>query len=113
MLDIVEIAILNSLLGNSCSLTIADPGCESITKAIEDLERFLGSILEEIDDIQHIVVWDGSNRITVIWIRMDGEEEAYVVRYEDHMLSARERRLFERVFREFYGISIYPWGSSS
>jgi hypothetical protein len=105
-LPLVEILIANSPLKGSHKIKITSPQSKSIGDGIDHFETAVGSILSEIENIESTKVYYCKKRVSLIFEKVEGTKDEYVVRYADHKLNASERGQFETNMREVYGIPI-------
>jgi len=105
-LALVEIVVANSPLDGSPKLKITDPESNPIGEAIAHFEKVVGGILADIEHIESIKVHYRKKRISLIFEKLDGATDKYVVRYSDHRLNALERRLFEEHMRDTHSIPV-------
>ena len=103
---LVEVVVLNSPLEGSPKIKITDPDSHPIGDAIGHFEKAVGGILSEIENIESIKVYYHNKRVSLIFEKIEDEEDKYVVRYSDHRLNATERRTFEDYLRDTHGITI-------
>ncbi len=103
---LVEVVVLNSPLEGSPKIKITDPDSHPIGDAIGHFEKAVGGILSEIENIESIKVYYHNKRVSLIFEKIEDEDDKYVVRYSDHRLNATERRMFEDYLRDIHGIPI-------
>jgi len=103
---LVEVVVLNSPLESSPKIKITDPDSHPIGDAIGHFEKAVGRILSEIENIESIKVYYHNKRVSLIFEKIEDEDDKYVVRYSDHRLNATERRAFEEYLRDTHGIPI-------
>ncbi len=103
---LVEIVVSNSPLDGSAKLKIISPDTSSIGDSISHFEKAVGSILNDVDNVDSIKVLFRKKRVSLIF---DGQENPgeYVVRYSDHRLNAIERRPFEDFMEQEHGVTIF------
>jgi len=105
-LALVELVVANSPLDGSPKLKITDPDSNPIGEGIAHFEKAVGSILADIEHIESIKVHYRRKRVSLIFEKLNGVADEFVVRYSDHRLNAFERRLFEQHMRETHGIQV-------
>lgn len=103
---LVEVVVLNSPLEGSPKIKITDPDSHPIGNAIGHFEKAVGGILSEIENIESIKVYYHKKRVSLIFEKVEGADDEYVVRYSDHRLNAMERRSFEDHLRDVHGIPV-------
>jgi len=103
---LVEVVVLNSPLEGSPKIKITDPDSHPIGDAIGHFEKVVGGILSDIENIESIKVHYRKKRVSLIFEKVEGSDDEYVVRYSDHRLNALERRSFEEHLRNVHGIPV-------
>ena len=103
---LVEVVVLNSPLEGSPKIKITDPDSHPIGDAIGHFEKAVGGILSDIENIESIKVHYRKKRVSLIFEKVEGSDDEYVVRYSDHRLNALERRSFEEHLRNVHGIPV-------
>jgi len=102
----VELVVANTPLAGACGMRLTDAESNPIGKAVIHFEQRIGKILSPIDRIESIKVLFRDKRVSLQFEREDESKDAYVVRYSDHRLTPKERRLFEEHMREIHEIPV-------
>jgi len=104
-LPIVEISVRNASLDKGVSVRIGDPCSVSISPAISRYTERIGGLIDEISDIEWIKV-HYRTRVTLKFEVYGDDPEYYVVRYSDYTLREKERREFEALMVNEYGLRL-------
>jgi len=103
---LVEVTVKNSGLDGSPQLRINDQSNDSIAPALGQLGGTFGHPLEVVEDIESIKVYHYKKRIKMIFEKLEGSDDKYVVRYADQPLNGTQRREFEQEMENEHGITI-------
>lgn len=103
---LVELVVGNSPLDGRPKIKITDPDSNPIRQGISHFEAAIGSILGSIENIESVKVYFNKKRVSLIFEPFENKEDEYIVRYSDHRLNAKERKLFEDYIRKEYGIQV-------
>lgn len=103
---LVEVTVKNSGLDGSPQLRINDQSNDSIAPALSQLGGTFGHPLEVVEDIESIKVYHYKKRIKMIFEKLEGSDEKYVVRYADQPLNGSQRREFEQQIENEHGITV-------
>ncbi|OHC75214.1 MAG: hypothetical protein A3G18_06660 [Rhodospirillales bacterium RIFCSPLOWO2_12_FULL_58_28] len=104
-LTLVEIAVDNGPLDGSPKIVLSRTE-GSISSGIRHFEKAVGGIIEDVGHINHIKVLYRNKRVTLKFEQNDESDDEFVVRYSDHTLNEKERRLFEAFMSDSHGITI-------
>jgi hypothetical protein len=100
-LSLVEVSVANSPLNGAPSVRLSDAASGLIGPALDHLERLSVRLLADTEQVEGVRVVFRDKRVGLFFEKRGDDFE---VRYADHRLSATERRLFERLMREEYGV---------
>lgn len=103
-LVLVEIVCGASPLAGSPGIRLRHQDATSIGDAIAHFEKAVGKLRTE--DIESLKVMFRNKRVSLILDAPEDGTNAFVVRYSDHRLNARERVAFENHMRDKHGITI-------
>jgi hypothetical protein len=106
VLPLVEVTTKNCGLHGSPQLRLSDQENNSLALAIGQIDGMFGSPLAHVEDIESIKVFYAKKRIKMIFEAADPENEAFVVRYADQPLNGTQRREFESLMADTYGITV-------
>jgi hypothetical protein len=104
-LRLVEIAVDNGPLDGAPKIVLSRSE-GSIAGSIRHFEKAVGGMVDDIDRIDRIKVLYRNKRVTLKFEGDDENDDEYVVRYSDHTLNEKERRLFEAFMSDSHGITI-------
>jgi len=104
-LPIVEISARNTSLDSGVSVRISDPCSLSIGPAISRYTESIGDLIDEISDIDWIKV-HYRTRVTLKFEVCEDDPEYFIVRYSDYTLQEKERREFEGMMVNEYGLRL-------
>lgn len=105
-LTLVEIAVRRAPLAGAPNVTIGLPDDESVTDAARQLSLWSGTTFATARNLASLKLRMFEKRIRLT-LSPHGADHV-VVRYADHMLSSRERELFEENMRVAHGIHVLP-----
>lgn len=103
-LAIVELVACNSPLDGACPVRLSNE--QSIGPSIRDFEQKVGGLTTSLDAIETIKVAYKKKRVSLLFEKVDGTDDEYVVRYSDHRLNPLERVAFEDYLRKTYAIPV-------
>jgi hypothetical protein len=106
-LALVEMTVRNSPLDGAAGVRLHSEDSESIAESVRHFEKAIGKIADDIDHIQSIKVLYVGKRVKLLFEPVEGVNQGYVVRYQDQVLNAKERRAFEaKLGEEPYGLRV-------
>lgn len=105
-LMLVEVIAGNSPLEGSPKIKITDPGSGSIGQALTHFEGTIGKFMADIDCLESVKVLFQKKRVSLIFEKVEGTTDEYVVRYSDSRLNGMQRPEFEQYMRDTHGIVI-------
>lgn len=105
-LPLVELTAKNCGLDGSPQLRLNDQHNESIGPALQQFAAAFGNPLDHLGDIESIKVHAFKKRVKMIFEPVEGDEESFVVRYADQPLNGGQRREFEQMMEQEYGITV-------
>lgn len=106
VLPIVEVTAKNCGLHGGPQLRLSDQENNSLATAIGQLDGMFGSPLAHVEDIESLKVFYAKKRIKMIFEAESGDAESFVVRYADQPLNGTQRREFESLMADTYGITV-------
>jgi len=101
----VGIAVRNSKLEGGVTLHIIDPHSTGVGPSVRELTEKIGGMIDDI----HNVEWVKVVHRTHVKILFETKADApgyFVVRYTDNTMLEPERREFEKMMRDEYGLSV-------
>ena len=101
---LVELTCGTSPLAGASGIRIRQPDSRSIGDSLDHFEKQIGKL--HLADIESVKVLFRKKRVSLIPEAAENEPGAYVVRYSDHRLNARERIDFENHMRESHAITV-------
>lgn len=101
---LVELTCGASPLAGASGIRIRQADSRSIGDSLHHFERQIGNL--RLADIESVKVLFRKKRVSLIPEPSEDEPGAYVVRYSDHRLNARERIDFENHMRDSHGLTI-------
>lgn len=101
---LVELTCGTSALTGGSGIRIRQPDSRSIGDSLDHFEQQIGKL--RLPDIESVKVLYRKKRVSLIPEASDDEPGAFVVRYSDHRLNARERIDFETHMRESHGLTV-------
>jgi hypothetical protein len=105
-LTLIELIANNSPLANSCGLKLYHSDSSSIGPSVRHFESKVGKLTASLDAIDSVKVLYGKKRVSLIFEKVDGRDDEFVVRYSDHRLNPLERIAFERYMADTHAIQI-------
>ena len=105
-LPLVELVARSCGLDGSPQLRLSSKESASIAPALRQFARAFGNPLEDIGAIESIKVWAFDKRVKLIIEPVGKGGLACVVRYADQPLDTQERRDFEELMWNDYGIRV-------
>lgn len=102
----VELVVGSSPLDGECPLKLTDRKNHSIGPAVRHFERCIGSLTSNVDAIESIKVFCGKKRVSLIFEKLEGAADEFVVRYTDHRLAPKKRLAFEAYMRTTHAIPV-------
>jgi hypothetical protein len=106
VLPIVEVTVKNCGLHGGPQLRLSDQENRALSTAIEQLGGMIGSPLAHVEDIESLKVCFAKKRIKVIFEAEGEDAESFIVRYADQPLNGAQRRAFERMMADTYGVTV-------
>ena len=104
-LPLVELVTKNTGIVSAPVLRMSDRQNRSLAPALRHFASAFGDPLAYIEDIESLWVLRFQRRVKLVF--EDGDSmQTYVVRYCDQPLTGDERRAFERMMLEVYGITV-------
>ena len=105
VLPVVEVVAKNCGLRNAPQLRLNDSENRSLAPAISHFATAFGNPLDHVEDIESLKVHRFDKRVKIIFEQGEDEEEL-VVRYGDQPLTGAQRREFEELMLDSYGITV-------
>lgn len=104
-LILVELTEANSPLDGSVRIKLSHPDSRSIGDAISHFGKRVGKLMR-VDQIESVKVLFCRKRVSLIFEKVSGELDQFVVRYSDQRLNALQRIEFEKLMRDVHGIAV-------
>lgn len=105
-LPLVEVSVRSCALRNGPQLRLNDPENRSLAPAIQHFGGAFRGLLDNVEDIASLKVLRFDKRVKVVFELADEDEDELIVRYSDQPLTGTERRKFERLMLEDFGITV-------
>jgi hypothetical protein len=108
-LRLVEVAVTHSPLPAAPKMVLSSSNALSVGEAVRQFEAAFGSLRDNLDRLDSVKVVFHNKRVTLNFDQSEYAvpgDSAYVVRYTDHRLGAKERKPFEQIMRINHGITI-------
>lgn len=103
-LVLVELSSAASPLDGGSGVRIRQADSCSIGRSLDHFEKQIGKL--RLDDIESVKVLFRKKRVSLIPEPAEEEPGAFVLRYSDHRLNARQRVEFENLMREEHGLTV-------
>lgn len=101
---LVELTCGASPLAGASGIRIRQADSRPIGDSLDHFERQIGKL--SLVDIESVKVLYRKKRVSLIPEASEDEQGAFVVRYSDHRLNARERIDFENLMRATHGLTV-------
>jgi len=103
-LVLVELVSARSPLSGSPGVRLRQEDSRSVGDSWAHFEKAIGKL--RLEDMESVKVLFRKKRVSLIFEADENDDGAFVVRYSDHRLNARERVDFEHHLRDEHGITV-------